>query len=100
MNIFKLIVGIVVLGLFLRYDGVELLSELYDYSQEETPFLRLAAWIIGALMYVVWSQSRKLSLLDDQITEIQKQHLDTRYKLSSTRRALQQFTRNETNDDL
>ncbi|CAH9015122.1 hypothetical protein VP142E351_P0022 [Vibrio phage 142E35-1] len=90
--VFKLIISIVVLGLFLRYGGVELLSELYDYSQEETPFLRLAAWIIGVLMYVVWSQSRKLSLLDDKITEVQKQSLDTRYKLNTVRRAITQLT--------
>lgn len=99
--VFKLIISIVVLGLFLRYGGIELLSELYDLSNQEYVYTRATGWIIGALIYVVWSQSRKLSLLDDQITEIQKQHLDTRYKLSSTRRALQQLIEERNcNDDL
>lgn len=92
MKVFKLIVGIVVLGLFLRYGGIELLSELYDLSNQEYMYTRATGWIIGALAYIVWSQSRKLSLLDDQITEIQKQHLDTRYKLNTVRRAITQLT--------
>ncbi|CAM0102876.1 hypothetical protein VPH159E362A_0024 [Vibrio phage 159E36-2a] len=88
MNVFKWIVGIVVLGLFLRYGGIELLSELYDLSNQEYTYSRATGWIIGALIYVVWRQRLDIKLLNTEITELQKQTLDIRYKLNTVRRAI------------